>query len=164
MFKFRYCLIYMETDFFKNKMMSKKNKLPMKDAFKVLTFIFGAILISACSQKITFPTSEVVPAAEATLNVEEKNDGNYEVELEVENIAKPQRLTPSRRNYVVWMVSKEHGTMNLGNLKVSDNNKASLSTVTPYEPIRVFITAEDKQDIIAPSTQVVLATDEFSVK
>lgn len=138
-----------------------KKTLPIKDAFKVLSYIFTAVLISACSSNIVFPTSEVVPAAEAVLKVNENKSNNYELQLKVENLAEPDRLTPSRRNYVVWMVTKKHGTINIGNLKVDRKNKAKLETVTPYKPIRVFITAEDGDKVVLPSTQVVLDSGEF---
>ncbi|MGB7843541.1 MAG: hypothetical protein WBL21_12160 [Salinimicrobium sp.] len=144
-------------------MKTKINSLPIKNAFKVISFIFIAILISSCSKKITFPTSEVVPAAQAVLHIDRNKSENYEVKLEVTNLADPERLTPSRRNYVVWMVTQKHGTINLGNLRVSKNNKASLTTVTPYKPIRIFITAEDTPKAVLPSTQMVLNSEDFKV-
>lgn len=138
-----------------------KKTLPITDAFRVLSYIFAAVLISACSRKVVFPTSEVVPAAEAVLKIDENKSNNYELELKVENLAEPDRLTPSRRNYVVWMVTKKHGTINIGNLKVNRKNKAELETVTPYKPVRIFITAEDGDKVVLPSTQVVLDSGEF---
>lgn len=138
-----------------------KKTFPITDAFKVLSYIFAAVLISACSRNVVFPTSEVVPAAEAVLKIDENKSNNYELELKVENLAEPDRLTPSRRNYVVWMVTKKHGTINIGNLKVNRKNKAELETVTPYKPVRVFITAEDGDKVVLPSTQVVLDSGEF---
>lgn len=140
-----------------------KKVLPVKDAFKVLSFIFAAILISACSRDIVFPTSEVVPAARAVLKVDMNKSDNYDVNLEVQSLASPDRLTPPRRNYVVWMVTKKHGTINIGNLRVNKKNKADLETVTPYEPIRIFVTAEDGEEVVLPSTQVVLDSGKFKV-
>lgn len=144
-------------------MKTKKDTLTIKNSFKILSFIFAALLFTACSKKITFPTSEVVPAAEAVLKVDRNKSDNYKVNLEISNLADPGRLTPSRRNYVVWMVTGKHGTINLGNLKVSKKNKASLETVTPYKPIRIFITAEDTPKAVLPSTQVVLNSEKFKV-
>lgn len=143
----------------------KKNKQPLtiKDSFRVLSFIFAAIMISACSKKVTFPVSEVVPAAEAVVKVEENSNGNYEIELEVNNLAEPDRLTPDRRYYVVWMVSKKHGTINIGRLDINRKNNGELNTNTPYKPIRIFITAEDDKQPVIPSTQVVLDSGEFKV-
>lgn len=142
---------------------SKKKALPLKDAFKVLSFIFAAILISACSKKVTFPVSDVVPAAEAVVQVDEDSNGNYEIDLEVKNLASPDRLRPERRYYVVWMVTKEHGTINIGRLDINRKNNGELSTNTPYKPIRIFITAEDDRQPVLPSTQVVLNSGDFKV-
>ena len=143
----------METDKTKNK------NLPIKDAFKILTFIFAAVLISSCSNRFVFPTSEVLPGADAEVEVNKNDDNNYEIELEIENMAEPDRLTPARENYIVWMETENRGTVNLGNLGLNRKNNASLTTITPYKPIRIFITAEDGQNVHRPSTQVVLSTD-----
>ena len=148
----------------KKQSSKKKTALPIKDAFKVLSFIFAAIMISACSNKITFPTSDVIPAAEAVVKVDRNKNKNYEIELEIENIARPERLSPARTNYVVWMDTQQHGTVNLGNLRIDKNNSASLTTVTPYKPTRIFITAEDGQRVFQASTQVVLDSGNIEVK
>lgn len=140
-----------------------KNLLKMKDAFRILSFIFAAILVSACSKKVVFPVSQVVPAAEAVLKVDRDDNRNYEIDLEVNNLAGPDRLNPARRHYVVWMVTKQHGTINIGNLNVNRKNKGELTTSTPYEPIRIFITAEDDPAPVLPSTQVVLNSEDFKV-
>jgi hypothetical protein len=134
-----------------------------KTFLRMLSFCLVAVLFVACSKNITFPTSEVVPAAEAVVKVDKNKSDNYEVKLEVENLASPDRLKPSRKNYVTWMVTQKHGTINLGNLRVNKKNKASLETVTPYKPIRIFITAEDTPKAVLPSTQVVLDSGKFKV-
>jgi hypothetical protein len=59
------------------------------------------------------------------------------------------------------METESHGTINIGNLRINRKNSGELRAVTPYKPIRVFITAEDRQDAITPSTQVVLNSEEF---
>lgn len=141
----------------------KKNSISMKDSFRVLSFIFAAILVSACSKKITFPVSDVVPAAEAVLQVDEDSNDNYQIDLEVSNLAQPDRLTPPRRHYVVWMVTQRHGTINIGNLNINRKNNGELSTNTPYEPIRIFVTAEDNPKPVLPSTQVILNSGDFKV-
>ncbi len=143
------------------KINTKKKALSMKSSFRILSFIFAAILVSACSKKITFPVSEVVPAAEAVLKVDKDSNKNYEIELEVNNLAQPDRLTPARKHYVVWMVSKKHGTINIGSLDINRKSNGKLSTSTPYEPIRIFITAEDNPKPVIPSTQVVLNSGDF---
>lgn len=144
-------------------MSKKKNVLSISDAFKVISFVLAAVLMTSCAQKVAFPDSAALPGADAVLKVDKNKNNNYELELEVDNIAKPNRLTPPRNNYIVWLETSSHGTINIGNLRVSDKNKASMITVTPYKPIRVFISAEDRQDVIFPSSQIVLNSEEFEV-
>lgn len=141
----------------------KKKELPMKDAFRILSYVFAALLVAACSKKVVFPDSQVLPGADVELRIDRNKNNNYELEMELENLAKPNRLTPPRGTYVAWLVTERHGTINIGNLRPSNKNKASLTTVTPYKPIRVFITAEDNQEVISPSSQVVLNSEEFDV-
>jgi len=49
---------------------------------------------------------------------------------------------------VAWVETEEKGTKNIGQLKssssmLSKTKKGSISTVSPYKPTRVFISAED---------------------
>ena len=142
----------------------RKNQLSMSNSFRILSFIFAAIMISACSKKIVFPTSTVLPAADAVVKIDKDDSNNYELNLEVENMAKPDRLNPPRKTYVVWMVSERNGTINMGNLKINNKLKGSLEAVTPFKPICFFITAEESQNVTVPSTQVVLNSENFEVK
>lgn len=135
---------------------SKKKNLQIPQAFKILTYLFAAVLVSSCSRKIVFPVSEIVPAAEAEVHIEQNESDNYDVALEVQNLARPERLTPSGTNYTTWMVTRRNGIINIGNLKVKKNGNAVLKTTTAYEPIRIFITAEDDPQPRTPSNQIVL--------
>ena len=145
-------------------MKTKKKTLSIPDSFRILSFIFAAILVSACAKKVVFPTSEVLPAANAVVKIDKNDSNNYELELEVENMAHPDRLNPPRRTYVVWMVSERNGTINMGNLKINKKLRGSLEAVTPFKPVCFFITAEEEQDVRSPSTQVVLNSENFEVK
>ena len=141
----------------------RKKALSIPQVFKVITFVLMAVLVTACSTRVVFPESPSMPGADVVFKVDKNKNNNYELELEVDNIARPNRLVPPRNNYVVWLETSSHGTINIGNLRVSSKNKGSLMTVTPYKPIRVFISAEDKQDVIFPSSQIVLSSEEFDV-
>ena len=145
-------------------MKTSKTPLSIPYSFRILSFIFAAVLISACSRKVVFPTSTVLPAADAVVKIDKNDNNNYEIDLRVENMAKPDRLDPPRKKYVVWMVSEKNGTINMGNLEISKKLKGSLETASPYKPICFFITAEDKEIVDTPSTQVVLNSENFDVK
>ena len=141
--------------------MNRLYQVNFKKSYKVLCAIALLLTFSACSKKITFPVSDTVPAAEAVVTVDKDSNQNYEVDLEVKNLAQPDRLRPSRRHYFVWMVTKQNGTINLGKLDINRKNNGELKTNTPYKPVRIFITAEDDDRPVVPSTQVVLNSGDF---
>ena len=145
-------------------MKTRKKTLSIQDSFKILSFIFAAIMLSSCAKKVVFPTSQVLPAADAVVKIDKNDNNNYELKLEVENMAQPDRLNPPRKTYVVWMVSERTGTINMGNLKINRKLNGSIEAVTPFKPICFFITAEEEQDVDSPSTQVVLNSENFKVK
>lgn len=146
-----------------------KENLHLQSAFRSHVLVsFFIILIScvSCSRKISFATSTVVPAAEGTVKVKKDNNNNYVVNVEVKHLAEPGRLPQPQNVYVVWVETESNGTQNLGRLNTSSGLfsstlKASLETVTPYKPIRVFITGESSADVIYPGKYVVLNTTSF---
>lgn len=144
----------------------------MKKAFlSFKTFIVvlctGALFITACSHKMGFQPSSVVPAADGDVKVKKDDNNNYRVEVKITHLAPSDKLQPPRQTYVVWIETEQSGLKNLGQLNsgtgfLSNTLKAELNTVTPYKPTRLFITAEDDPRINYPSALVVLSTDRFN--
>jgi hypothetical protein len=121
---------------------------------------------SSCSRKVNFLTSSVVPAARGYIEVKNDKNKNYVIQVHLSNLAEVQRLQPAKQTYVVWMVTDQEITKNIGQIKsstsmMSKQLKASFETVSSFKPIKVFITAEDDAEIQYPGTQVVLSTDMF---
>jgi hypothetical protein len=137
-----------------------------KTFFLIGVTAFFFILIQACARKITFHNSSVVPAAEGSVKIKKDNNNNYKIDLNVIRLADPKRLSPSKEVYLVWIDTENNGTKNIGQLKTSSGMfsqalKSSLNTVTPFKPIRIFITAEDNATVLYPGSQVVLNTAGF---
>ncbi|MCX2573342.1 hypothetical protein [Pedobacter sandarakinus] len=137
----------------------------MKNQLYSFTSIALLILLclSSCSTNLKFLNSTVVPAAKGSVNVSKDNNGNFKLALKVDNLAEPSRLTPKKTMYVVWMVTAGNVTKNLGRLNsssgyFSSSLEGSLSTVTPFKPEYVFITAENSAAIQYPTGLVVLTT------
>lgn len=121
------------------------------------------LLSTACSKKMSFQTSSVTPAAEGAVKVKKDNNGNYSISIHVTHLATPDKLTPPKKNYVVWMVTKTDKAKHIGLLNTSKDflsNKltASLKTVSSFKPTRIFITAEDYATVVSPGALVVLTT------
>ncbi|MFD0764631.1 hypothetical protein ACFQZI_07180 [Mucilaginibacter lutimaris] len=137
----------------------------MKHSIRFVTLISIAlsIALTSCSRKLSFNTSSVVPAAEGYAKVNKDNNNNYAIHVKVTHLAEPGRLQPKRELYVVWMVTANNGTKNIGQLKSSSGFFSSvlegeLNTVSSFKPERVFITAENDANIQYPGSMVILTT------
>ncbi len=137
-----------------------------KSLFYFTVILFAIFFLQACSKKLAFTTSTVVPAAKGSVKVKDDDNNNYKIELSIIRLAEPKRLNPPKNTYVVWMETKQNGIKNIGQLKTSSGLfsktlKSSLETVTSFKPVSFFITAEDNANIQYPSDQVVLRTEHF---
>jgi hypothetical protein len=129
-----------------------------------LSFLLILSGMSACSRKLSFKESAIVPAAQGSVKYKKDKNDNYAIDLSVRHLSPPDRLVVSRKTYVVWLKTDRNGIKNLGQLKASGGLfskklKSDLETVTTFEPRGFFITAERTADIGYPEGQVVLTTD-----
>lgn len=141
----------------------------IKNSIFIVMLIAVTLLITSCSKKIPFLISSVVPSAEGVVKIKTDNNKNYSIELSVERLVDPTRLTPAKLGYVVWMETEGNGVKNIGQLETSTGFmskmlKSSLTTVTPFKPIGFFITAEDNLQTSYPGSVVALKTAGFSMR
>jgi hypothetical protein len=106
----------------------------------------------------TYPmtASSVLPGATAQLQVAKEKDGNIQLEVKANGMAKPGRLTPSANTYVVWVQQEGSQAKSQGELKVGNNHKGDLKAATTFHTFNVFVTAETDSQTKIPSEQVVL--------
>ncbi|MEO6071159.1 MAG: hypothetical protein ABIN57_08600 [Chitinophagaceae bacterium] len=149
-------------------MMKNLNRASSTNFFvSFLMASFFLFAFSSCAKKIVFPTSTVVPAAQGSVKIKKDKNKNYTLDVTISNLAEPKRLDPPKETYVVWMETEGNGTRNIGQINsssgfLSSKLKASLHAVTPFKPIRIFITAEDNANVQYPGMMVVLRTDTFN--
>jgi len=129
----------------------------------VITFL---LFLSSCSKKIYFSNSSVEPAAQGSVKMAKDRNGNYNLNINIVNLAPPQRLQPPASTYLVWMDTEGNGTKNLGKITSSDNLlsktlKGSLTSVTRFKPSKVYITAENDATVSSPGELVVMTTNTF---
>ncbi len=127
----------------------------------VLLFSF-----SSCAVNSKFLNSSIVPAAEGKVKVNRDKNLNYDIQVRVSGLAEVERLQTSKNNYVVWMLTDQGKTENLGQIKSSSGlfskkMEASLETSSSYKPSKVFITAEENTEVRFPSEEIVLTTASF---
>ncbi len=122
-----------------------------------------ALIFSSCAKKMSFGVSNVTPAAQGTVKVKTDKNKNYAIDVKIKNLAPADRLTPSKKVYVVWMVTSGNITKNIGQLKssskfLSKKLKANLKTISSFKPDYFFITGEDDAQTQYPGFPVVLST------
>lgn len=137
-----------------------------RNIFLAVFTILLMVSFTSCVTKAKFEKSSVVPAAQGMVKVKKDNNKNYAIQIDVSNLAESERLTPSRKTYVVWLVSDQNETKNLGQFNSSSSTfssklKASFKTVTSYNPNTIFITAEDDATEQYPRGEVILTTSRF---
>ena len=149
----------------KTQMTLKRNSLPK---FILLTIIasVGILSFSGCAVKAPFLNSSVVPAAEGQVKMKTDKNKNYVIQIEVFNLALPDRLDPPKKAYVVWMDDGSNNVKNMGQIKssapfMSKSLKASFETMSSFKPVKIFITSEYEADVQFPSSDTILTTNNF---
>jgi U3 small nucleolar ribonucleoprotein component len=121
---------------------------PMK---KILISTVMLFLMTSCATITKFPVSNVEPAADISAKIKKDKQNNYEITITAKYLASADRLTPPKNTYVVWIVTKENGVNNCGLLKNENAKTNSLKTLTSFEPMEIFITAEDEGNVTTPN-------------
>jgi hypothetical protein len=103
-------------------------------------------------QTWTLNGSDKAPAAQGKVEVAAKSkNGNRQIKVEVEHLAKPDQVFQGTTTYVVWLKPEGGRPQNVGQLKLGDNLKADLETKTPYKVFDVLITAEASPQTMLPN-------------
>ncbi len=133
----------------------------------LLVTVIVLLSVTSCStSKHSFEPSSIVPAATGKVKVKEDKNKNHSVEVNITNLASPENLSPPKKTYVVWMVTDNSVTKNIGQIRTSSGllskaKKASLNTSSSFKPTKIFITAEDDGTITYPLGETVLTTSNF---
>lgn len=103
-----------------------------------------------------FASTKIDPSAMGDVDLSKDKNGNTNVSLRVEHLAKPTLLTPPANLYVVWFQEPGANPENEGQLQVGNDLKGQLKTTTPLHNFDIFVTAEMDPTVKTPSEQVVL--------
>ena len=136
---------------------------------KTFLAVFALLIMfsfNAIAKKADFLISSVVPAARGFAKITRDKNKNYAIKIHISGLAEVQRLQSSKQAYVVWMVTDQETTKNIGQINsssgvLSKKLKATFQTISSFRPVKFFITAEDEANIQYPGTQIILTTDRF---
>jgi hypothetical protein len=141
-------------------------KICINKTIKIILLVVCMQSLQSCSKKINFLTSSTVPAARGSVKVKKDKNNNYHIDVYLINLAEVNRLQPKRNVYVLWLITNEQATINIGRLNSSSNKmsgklSASFNTVSSFKPVKIFITAEDDGEVQFPTGEQVITTENF---
>ena len=110
------------------------------------------------STKIDLRGTDLLPSAFCEAEVEAKQ-GSTTIEVDCKNMASPTKFGAEFLTYVLWAVSPEGRTINLGELAVKANGEGERKTSTPAQMFSLIITAEPYFAVRMPSELVILEND-----
>jgi outer membrane protein OmpA-like peptidoglycan-associated protein len=110
------------------------------------------------STKVDLKGTEVMPQSNGEAKVEART-GATSVEAAIDNMSQPSTLGTEFLTYVLWAVSPEGRTNNLGEIVIDKDGKGKLRATTPFQTFSLFVTAEPYFAVRQPSETVVLQNE-----
>jgi hypothetical protein len=118
-------------------------------SFKVLISCL-IMCVAAWAEEVPLVASSLVPAATGNVNYERDRNNNIKFTVSSKHLAAPERLTPAKNAYVVWLKSPGGQPQNAGVLRINKDLEGSFTSTTPFKAFDVVITAEDNPAISQP--------------
>ena len=112
------------------------------------------------STKVDLKGTELMPEAGGQAKIEIKaKAGRTSVDAEVKDLKPPSTLGSEFLTYVLWAVTPEGRTGNMGEIIVNKNGDGKLSATTPAQTFSLVVTAEPYFAVRFPSEVVVLQSE-----
>lgn len=116
--------------------------------------------VGAGSTKVDLKGTELMAEAGGQAKIEIKaKAGRTSVDAEVKNLKPPSTLGSEFLTYVLWAVTPEGRTGNMGEIIVNKNGDGKLSATTPAQTFSLVVTAEPYFAVRFPSEMVVLQSE-----
>ena len=108
--------------------------------------------------KIALISTGATPEARGEAKVEAKTGATY-IEADVKGLAQPTRFGAGFLTYVLWAVSPEGSTYNLGEIRIDNAGAGKLKTSTQLQAFSLFVAAEPYFSVRQPSDVLVLENE-----
>lgn len=108
--------------------------------------------------KIIFNGTTAAPNASGEAKVQAKSSGT-DIELKVQNMPQPTSLGPEFLTYVLWAITPDGSTTNLGEIQLDKNNNGKLNATAQSQTFAMIVTVEPYFAVTLPSEVVVLEND-----
>jgi outer membrane protein OmpA-like peptidoglycan-associated protein len=105
--------------------------------------------------KINFQGTDLMPGASGEAKVASKR-GAMEIEVEFAGLNKPTSFGTEYLTYVMWAISPEGRSVNVGEVLVGDNHRSKLDVTTDLQAFALIVTAEPYYAVRRPSNVVIM--------
>ncbi len=131
---------------------------PASEVISKSTTAIGYV-VGGGATKIYFKGTDLLPGASGEAKVEAKK-GYTEIEVEFKGLARPTaKFGTEFLTYVLWAVSPDGRTSNLGEILIDKNGKGKLNVSTQMSVFSLLVTAEPYFAVRIPSELVVLENE-----
>jgi len=110
------------------------------------------------SIKVLLKGTPVMPGAKGEAKVEAKQ-GITHIEAEVEKLEQPGKLGTQFLTYVLWAVSPDGRTSNLGEILINGEGKGELKVTSQLQTFSLIVTSEPYFSVRQPSELVVMENE-----
>jgi len=115
-------------------------------------------IVGGGATKVIFNGTSVSPQASGEAKVEVKK-GPTSVEIKVKNMPQATTLGTEFLTYVLWVISPDGRTINLGEIVINKDGEGQLDATTQLQTFAMIVTAEPYYGVRLPSEIVVLEND-----
>ena len=105
--------------------------------------------------KVDFQGTAIAPQAKGTAEVNSRL-GNMEIKLDVKKLPSPRTFGPEFLTYVLWAITPDGHSANLGEVVVDSNGNFKGTSTTSLQSFGLIITAEPYFAVRQPSDVVVM--------
>ena len=107
------------------------------------------------ASKLDFAGTDLMPSANGEAKVNSKR-GSIEIDAEFGNLQNPMTFGNEYLTYILWAISPEGRSVNLGEVLVGGNHRSKLRVTTDLQAFALIVTAEPYYAVRQPSNVVVL--------
>lgn len=108
--------------------------------------------------KVVFVGTPAAPRASGEAKVAAKKSGT-DIQVKVKGMPQPTTLGAEFLTYILWIVTPEGSTTNLGEVSIDKSGAGKLEITTQFQTFAMGVTAEPYSAVSLPSEVVVLVND-----
>jgi outer membrane protein OmpA-like peptidoglycan-associated protein len=135
----------------------KKKEIPAADVISRSIKAVG-YEVGGGATKVIFIGTSAAPQASGEAKVEAKKSGT-DIDLKVNLLPQPTTLGAEFLTYVLWTITPDGTTTNLGEIPIDKNGNGKLSVTAQSQTFAMIVTAEPYFAVQLPSELVVLEND-----